>query len=261
MYSNRSVDLDYCANAENEVAVKIATSFFMSNYLLTKQSVYDIMNAQIERNVLYGAWGRRMAGIRKRNTETMKEIQAFVEDYFFEYHQSPSMQKVADAIGTSKSTAYYYVMEMARNGMLHYDGKTIETPHTQKSDYKMNRVPVLGSIVCGSPELTEEDFEEFVALPVALFGEGDFFVLRTHGHSMVEAGIDEGDMVVVKKQNHANYGDIVVALVDNETTLKTYYPEPENKRVRLHPENASMEDIIVRACNIQGVAKHVIKKL
>ena len=140
-----------------------------------------------------------MAGLRKRNPETMKEIQAFVEDYFFEYHQSPSMQKVADAIGTSKSTAYYYVMEMARNGMLHYDGKTIETPHTQKSDYKMNRVPVLGSIVCGSPELTEEDFEEFVALPVALFGEGDFFVLRTHGHSMVDAGIDEGDMVVVKK--------------------------------------------------------------
>ena len=261
MYSNRSVDLDYCANAENEVAVKIATSFFMSNYLLTKQSVYDIMNAQIERNVLYSAWGRRMAGIRKRNTETMKEIQAFVEDYFFEYHQSPSMQKVADAIGTSKSTAYYYVMEMALNGMLHYDGKTIETPHTQKSDYKMNRAPVLGSIVCGSPELTEEDFEEFVALSVALFGEGDFFVLRTHGHSMVEAGIDEGDMVVVKKQNHANYGDIVVALVGNETTLKTYYPEPENKRVRLHPENASMEDIIVRAWNIQGVAKHVIKKL
>ena len=222
---------------------------------------YDIMNAQIERTVLRYTWRHRMAGLRKRNPETMKEIQAFVEDYFFEYHQSPSMQKVADAIGTSKSTAYYYVMEMARNGMLHYDGKTIETPHTQKSDYKMNRAPVLGSIVCGSPELTEEDFEEFVALPVALFGEGDFFVLRTHGHSMVDAGIDEGDMVVVKKQDHANYGDIVVALVGNETTLKTYYPEPENKRIRLHPENASMEDIVVRVCNIQGVAKHVIKKL
>ncbi len=125
----------------------------------------------------------------------------------------------------------------------------------------MNRAPVLGSIVCGSPELTEEDFEEFVALPVALFGEGDFFVLRTHGHSMVDAGIDEGDMVVVRKQDHANCGDIVVALVGNETTLKTYYPEPESKRIRLHPENAGMEDIIVRACNIQGVAKHVIKKL
>ena len=202
-----------------------------------------------------------MAGLRKRNPETMKEIQAFVEDYFFEYHQSPSMQKVADAIGTSKSTAYYYVMEMARNGMLHYDGKTIETPHTQKSDYKMNRAPVLGSIVCGSPELTEEDFEEFIALPVALFGEGDFFVLRTHGDSMIDAGIEDGDKVVVKKQNHAKAGDIVVALVGNETTLKRYYPEPEKQRVRLHPENKTMKDIIVRECYIQGVAEHVIKKL
>ena len=202
-----------------------------------------------------------MAGLRKRNPETMKEIQAFVEDYFFEYHQSPSMQKVADTIGTSKSTAYYYVMEMARNGMLHYDGKTIETPRTQKSDYKMNRAPVLGAIACGSPELTEEDFEEFVALPVALFGEGDFFVLRTHGDSMIDAGIEDGDKVVVKKQNHAKAGDIVVALVGNETTLKRYYPEPEKQRVRLHPENKTMKDIIVRECYIQGVAEHVIKRL
>ncbi len=145
--------------------------------------------------------------------------------------------------------------------MLHYDGKNIETSRIQKSDYKMNRAPVLGSIGCGSPELTEENFEEFVALPVALFGEGDFFVLRTHGHSMIDAGIDEGDMVVVKKQNHANYGDIVVALVGNETTLKTYYPETEKRIVRLHPENANMNDIIVKECSIQGIAKYVIKNL
>ena len=199
--------------------------------------------------------------MKKRNPETMKEIQEFVEDYFFEYHQSPSMQKVADAIGTSKSTAYYYITEMSQKGMLHYDGKNIETSRIQKSDYKMNRAPVLGSIGCGSPELTEENFEEFVALPIALFGEGDFFVLRTHGHSMINAGIDEGDMVVVKKQNHANYGDIVVALIGNETTLKTYYPETEKRIVRLHPENANMNDIIVKECSIQGIAKYVIKNL
>lgn len=77
---------------------------------------------------------------------------------------------------------------------------------------------------------------------------------------MIEAGIDDGDKVVVRKQNHANAGDIVVALVDNETTLKTY-PEPEKHRIRLHPENKTMKDIIVRECYIQGVAEHVIKKL
>ena len=202
-----------------------------------------------------------MAGIRKRDPEVMKQISSFVEEYFFEYHQSPSMQKIATAIGISKSTAYYYVNEMAEKGMLDYDGKNIETRSMQKSDYKMNRAPVLGGIACGSPELTEEDFEEFIALPVALFGEGDFFVLRTHGDSMIEVGIEDGDKVVVKKQNHAKAGDIVVALVGNETTLKTYYPEPEKQRVRLHPENQTMKDIIVRECYIQGVAEHVIKKL
>ena len=110
-----------------------------------------------------------MAGTRKRNPEIMKQISSFVEEYFFEYHGSPSMQKIATAIGTSKSTAYYYVNQMAEKGMLDYDGKNIETRSMQKSDYKMNRAPVLGAIACGSPELTEEDFEEFIALPVALF--------------------------------------------------------------------------------------------
>lgn len=202
-----------------------------------------------------------MAGIRKRDPEIMKQIVAFVEEYYFEYRRSPSLQKIADTVGISKATAYRYVVEMDDKGMLCYDGKSIQTRSIQKSDYKMNRVPVLGSIACGSPELTEEDFEEFIALPVALFGEGDFFILRTHGDSMVDAGIEDGDMVVVKKQDHAKAGDIVVALVGNETTLKTYYPEPQKHRVRLHPENKAMSDIIVRECYIQGVAERVIKKL
>ncbi len=202
-----------------------------------------------------------MAGIRKKDPSIMKQIVDFVEQYYFDYHLSPSLQKIASDIGINKSTVYRYLVEMDRKGMLRYDGTSIETKSIERTDYTMNRAPVLGSVVCGSPELAEEDFEEFVALPVALFGQGDFFVLRTHGDSMVDAGIDEGDKVVVKKQNYANYGDIVVALVGNETTLKTYYPEPDKKRIRLHPENSSMKDIIVTECDIQGVAKHVIKKL
>ena len=202
-----------------------------------------------------------MAGNRKKDPELMKEICSFVEDYYFEYHCSPTIRKIASALGIAKTTAYRYLIEMDEKGMLKYDGQSIDTKNIQRSDYKMNRAPVIGSIACGSPELTDEAFEEFVALPVALFGEGDFYVLRTHGDSMIEAGIDDGDKVVVRKQNHANAGDIVVALVDNETTLKTYYPEPENHRIRLHPENKTMKDIIVRECYIQGVAEHVIKKL
>ena len=202
-----------------------------------------------------------MPGIRKKDPQIMREIKSFIEDYYFEYHQSPSLQKIATAVGIGRTTAYRYIVDMNENGMLHYDGKRIETKNIRRSDFKMNRVPLLGGVACGSPELTEEDFEEFIALPVALFGEGEFFVLHTHGDSMIDAGINEGDKVVVRKQDYASAGDIVVALVDNETTLKTYYPEPEKRRVRLHPENKTMEDIIVKECNIQGVAKYVIKKL
>ncbi len=191
----------------------------------------------------------------------MKEIQHFIDEYYFEYHQSPTLQTIASGVGVGKTTVYRYLVEMDLKGMLRYNGRIIETKCMEKSDYAMNRAPVMGGVVCGTPEAAEEDFEEFVALPVALFGQGDFFVLHTHGDSMVERGIEDGDKVVVKKQNHASRGDIVVALLDNETTLKTYYPEPDKKHIRLHPENKAMSDIIVEDCIIQGVAKYVIKKL
>ena len=91
-----------------------------------------------------------------------------------------------------------------------------------------------------------------------MFGKGDFFVLRTHGDSMIDAGIDNGDMVVVSKQNTANIGDMVVALVDNETTLKTYMVNEEG-RMFLRPQNKSMSDIYPDNCFIQGVVKFLIK--
>ena len=78
---------------------------------------------------------------------------------------------------------------------------------------------------------------------------------------MIEAGIDDGDLLVVRQQNHAARGDIIVALADGKNTLKRYFPEPENKRIRLHPENSQMEDFYVSELYIQGVATKVIKNL
>ena len=201
-----------------------------------------------------------MSVTRKRNPEMMKKISSFVEEYFFKYHRSPTMQKIADELGVSKSTAYYYINEMAEKGMLSYDGRTIATTSMQKSIYSVNRSPMIGNIVCGTPEYSEENFEGYVALPEALFGKGDFFVLRTLGDSMIDAGIEEGDMVVVSKQNTVNIGDIVVALVDNETTLKTYMQNDEGIMF-LRPQNKSMEDIYPENCYIQGVAKYIIKAI
>ena len=153
---------------------------------------------------------------------------------------------IADYFGVLKSTI---------------DPRYGEIPKNLIPVKKYRQIPVLGEIACGDPILAEENIEEYVSLPTAIFGKGDFFILRASGQSMIEAGIDDGDLVVVKKQVEANDGDIVVALVDNQNTLKRYFRDDENKKIILHPENKKMKDIIVDECCIQGVACHIIKEL
>ena len=199
--------------------------------------------------------------MRYKSEETMREIVEAIEGYFFTHKETPSITEIARSTGRSRSTVHAYLQEMNKNGQIHYDGVTLETPVTSKADSGYSLSPIIGSIACGEPQYEEENFEAYVALPDALFGPGDHFILRTKGESMIEAGIDPGDLVVVRKQNTADDGDIVVALVDNETTLKRFYIDKEKKCVRLHPENRTMNDILVKSCYIQGVAQHVIKAL
>ena len=104
--------------------------------------------------------------------------------------------------------------------MLSYDGKEIRTELTEKVMPNMNRAAVLGSVSCGVPRFAEENIEEYVSLPEALFGRGEFFILKAKGDSMIDAGIDDGDLVVIKQQSSAEDGQIVVALMDDEATLK-----------------------------------------
>jgi repressor LexA len=119
----------------------------------------------------------------------------------------------------------------------------------------------LGEVACGSPTYEEEFVEAYLQFPKELLGHGEFFLLRAKGTSMIEAGISPGDLVVIQKQRTAKRGQIAVVLVDGEVTLKRIYPEPEHKRIRLHPENSEMEDIFVREADIQGVAVRVWKEL
>ncbi len=191
----------------------------------------------------------------------MKEICEYAEQYYLQNGQSPSTTKIAEAVGVSRGTAYKYLVAMNDNGMIEYDGQDIQTPVTKKLNKDTSQTAIVGSVPCGSPQYEEENIEEYISLPTAIFGKGDFFILRTSGQSMIEAGIDDGDLVVVKKQVEANEGDIVVALVDNQNTLKRYFRDDENKKIILHPENKKMKDIIVGECCIQGVACHIIKEL
>lgn len=199
--------------------------------------------------------------MRSKSQELMDKILKFAEEYYLDNGHSPATSAIAAELNISRATAYRYLVEMNDRGMVEYDGQEIHTAVTRKLNNEINRTAIVGSIPCGSPQYEEENIEEYISLPTAIFGKGDFFILRASGQSMIEAGIDDGDLVVVRKQNFADEGDIIVALVDNQNTLKRYYRDDERKKIVLHPENRRMKDILVDECYIQGVACHIIKAL
>lgn len=197
--------------------------------------------------------------MRSKDKTLMTAIEKFVSDYTDSNGISPTMQEVADGVGSSKATVQRYISQLCDDGILDYSGYRTMTSTKMKA--AAIRVPVLGTIACGIPKFAEENIEEYVRLPVALFGKGNFFILRAYGDSMIEAGIDNGDLVLIRQQNYADEGQIVVALMEDEATLKRFYPEPKKHRIRLHPENSRMDDIYVDNCEIQGVAVKVLKDL
>ena len=200
--------------------------------------------------------------MRTQNPRLYPKIAEFIDEYRDQYNLAPSVQEVANYLGVSKATASRYLCRMREEGTVTCNGyRSISTLESKENPRPTVKVAVLGRVSCGIPKFAEENIEEYVRLPVALFGRGDFFILRANGDSMIDAGIDDNDLVIVRQQNYADPGQIVVALVENEATLKRYYPEPRNKRIRLHPENKNLEDIYVDNCLIQGGAVKVIKDL
>lgn len=197
--------------------------------------------------------------MRSKNKALMTQIEQFVRNFTDSFGISPTMQEVANGVGVSKSTVHRYVSQLCDDGVLDFSGT--RTMIAAKTKLQTVSVPVLGEIACGIPKFAEENIEEYVRLPVTLFGQGKFFILRAYGDSMIEAGIEDGDLVLIRQQDIAQEGQIVVALIEDEATLKRFYPEPGNQRIRLHPENSHMADIFVDKCEIQGVAVKVLKDL
>ena len=196
--------------------------------------------------------------MRIKKEEYFTTLLAFIERYREERGVSPSIYDIADGTGIPKTTVTRYLAVMEERGMLRRQSRRGLIPADTDEGVK---VPLLGTIACGIPKLAEENIESYVRLPVALFGKGPFFLLRAWGDSMVRAGIEDGDLVLIRQQDTASPGQIVVALTGDEATLKRYYPEPLQHRIRLQPENDSMEPIYVRSCAIQGVAVKVLKEL
>ena len=201
--------------------------------------------------------------MRSKNQEHFTLLESFIDTYIDSQGVSPSTREIAAGTGLSPSTVSRYLSYMRDNGMIDYVGqRNIITQRKRMTSIGSNKVPLLGAVSCGIPKFAEGNIEEYVQLPTGIFGKGDFFLLRASGNSMIEAGIDDGDLVLVRHQDHADPGQIVVALIgEDEATLKRFYPDPSNGMIRLHPENQALDDIIVESCVIQGVAVHVMKAL
>lgn len=206
--------------------------------------------------------------MRIKSPELMQKIYSYIDQYYCEKHTTPSTNEVAMGVGISKATAYRYLVAMDECGMIEYDGasRTIVTKLISKYSLGTFSAPVVGAIPCGEPEEEEEKIEEYVSLPVSLFGQGQFYILRASGDSMVDMGIEDGNMIVIRKQNTAKIGDIVVALDENNTnTLKRYSGIDERNGEAIlsycNKEKYGDLEIRVKRLVVQGVAQHVIKTI
>lgn len=197
------------------------------------------------------------------NEDNFSAIIAFIDEYYNTNGKVPTQQEIADAVGLNKSNVSRNLKVMKERGLIDLDGGWggIKTSKIQKRNIELNYVPVVGTIACGTPMLAEQNIERYIPISKELIGNGNFFALHASGNSMINANIEDGDFVIVRQQTHANEGEIIVALIDDETTLKRYYLDRKKHKVRLHPENDDMEDMYFDSINIQGVAVKVLKDL
>ena len=180
---------------------------------------------------------------------------------------APTLLEIESATGIPRATAARYLKKLQAEGRLVYAGaRRMQTEKSLRRRAESVSVPVLGAVACGLPKFAEENIEEYVSLPVSWLGRGEFYALRADGLSMINIGIEPGDIVLVRRQNTAEPGEVVVALVDENTaTLKRYRPLPEKKRIELVPENDAFPvqviDPAAQPFSIQGVAVKVLKDI
>lgn len=204
--------------------------------------------------------------MRTKDQGTLDKILKFVNKYYQENRVAPTISEVAAGVGVARSTTHRYIQELSDRDLLDYGRGILSVPESAKMKTAYIAAPLVGSIYSGSPEEEEENVEEYVSLPVSLFGKGDFYILRAKGDSMVDAGIAEGDLLVIERNCPASEGDIVVALdQEQQNTLKRYVGfDNDEKCFILAYENEARypgEVIKLKSFEVQGVARHVIKAL
>lgn len=200
---------------------------------------------------------RKGSVMRHKDEALLDSICKFAKEFVIDNSRSPTTKDIAEEFNVSRMTASRYLTELRERGRITYVDGAVHVDNLQAPD----NVPVVGTIQCGEPQLEEENIIEYIPLPQKFVGRGEFFALYASGDSMIDAGINSGDLIFVRKQQTAEYGKIVVALVDNENTLKRLKYNPKTGTACLHPENKKYRDITDKPFEIQGVAVYILKKL
>ena len=196
--------------------------------------------------------------MQKKPNPKQQQILDFVNKEVNEKGYPPSVREICSAVGfKSTSTVHSYIEKLEKNGLIQKDPtkpRALKVMKPQRStdgmtgSYYSKReladVPIIGRVTAGLPILAVENIEDTFPIPVDYTHNSTVFMLRVQGESMIEAGILDGDLVLVKQQSTANNGEIVVALIDDEATVKTFFKE--NGYYRLQPQNQYMDPIIVR---------------
>lgn len=199
-----------------------------------------------------------------RLTDRQQEILTFVRRYTESHGYPPSVREIGQAMGlTSSSTVHSHLGALERKGFLRRDPskpRALEILRDgQGPQHRVVSLPVVGQVTAGTPILAEQNIEDYLPVPADLANGADGFVLKVRGDSMIDAGIFDGDLLVVRCQQTAADGDIVVARLGDEATVKRFFKEGD--RIRLQPENQAMAPIYARDVAVEGKAVAVLRRL
>lgn len=216
-------------------------------------------------------------GLNRRERNILNYIQKEMETVGY----PPSVREICKAVKLkSTATVQGYLNRLEEKGFIKKEnqkGRTLKLLKNSKgqkmvqsqittaeekefySNKELVEIPVIGKITAGQPILAVENITDTFPIPIDFAGNSESFMLTVRGESMIEAGILDGDYILVKKQNSAENGDIVVALIEDEATVKTFYKEKDH--IRLQPENSTMDPIIVPDCKVLGKVSGVFRKL
>ena len=225
----------------------------------------------LEKGVIYLGRKKSTVELNKREKAILKCIEKQIQEIGY----APSVREIGKLVGLkSTATVHGYLAKLEQKGYIKKEnqkGRTLRLIKGGTLDKKTEaskelyiskelvEVPVIGKITAGEPILAFENVTDTFPIPIDFVGNSESFMLTVRGESMIEAGILNGDYILVKKQNTANNGEIVVALIEDEATVKTFYKESDH--IRLQPENSTMDPIIVPDCKILGKVSGVFRKM